>query len=117
MRSAVLPCGLRGGWLSFAAMQASRAARRAGGVYYTPAPIVKYIVRHTLAPLLANGESGEAVRLTIVDPACGAGALLVEAYRELLQSRLANCQRQDIESLAAAAVVQRSTPRPTTWPL
>lgn len=68
-------------------MHASRVARRTAGVYYTPSSVVKYIVRQALGPLLANVKDGQRQMLTVVDPACGAGAFLVEAYRALLHDR------------------------------
>ncbi|MFM7423394.1 MAG: Eco57I restriction-modification methylase domain-containing protein [Elainella sp.] len=54
-----------------------RAARKSGGVYYTPAALVNYVVKATLdkfteAPLL-------------LDPACGGGVFLVAAYQYLLE--------------------------------
>jgi len=84
--------------------------RKAGGVYYTPAYIVDYIVRHTVGKLLESGErkaeSGgegarderrgarderrgartpaQAAKLRILDPACGSGSFLIRAYQYLL---------------------------------
>ncbi len=83
--------------------------RKAGGVYYTPAYIVDYIVRHTVGKLLEGGSrksevgirksevegSGggkreramtpaQAARLRILDPACGSGSFLIRAYQYLL---------------------------------
>jgi len=72
--------------------------RKAGGVYYTPAYIVDYIVEHTLGKLLAGRpESGkpkaekprpltpaQAAKLRILDPACGSGSFLIGAYQRLL---------------------------------
>src|SRR5207248_233894 len=60
-----------------------RAARRARGIFYTPAELVDYVVRHTVGPLLDGKRPEEIARLTIVDPACGAGAFLVGAHRLL----------------------------------
>jgi hypothetical protein len=58
--------------------------RKATGVYYTPDAVVEYLVARTLDDLLA-GQSPEATAaLTILDPACGAGAFLLGAYRHLL---------------------------------
>ncbi len=60
------------------------AARRAHGVYYTPAPIADHIVRDTVGAWLGQHDDLP----TILDPACGAGAFLVSAYRFLLDWRL-----------------------------
>ena len=70
--------------------------RKAGGVYYTPAYIVDYIVENTAGKLLdpplpsgeGRGEGGltpkQAAGLRIVDPACGSGSFLIGAYQYLL---------------------------------
>lgn len=72
--------------------------KKANGVYYTPQPVVDYIVKNTLGPLLV-GKSPMALAgctatwqrdsgkypLTILDPACGSGHLLLGAYRFLLE--------------------------------
>ncbi len=64
--------------------------RKAGGVYYTPAYIVEYIVENTLGKLLAPDGSKEpisipaAAKLKVCDPACGSGSFLIVAYQFLL---------------------------------
>jgi len=66
--------------------------RKAGGVYYTPKYIVDYIVENTLGRLL-NGPDPEnpkpipvshAEKIKVIDPACGSGSFLIEAYQYLL---------------------------------
>ena len=67
--------------------------RKAGGVYYTPAYIVDYIVAQTLTPLLADKTPEQAAALRILDPACGSGSFLIGAYQFLLEWYLrAYCQ-------------------------
>ena len=61
--------------------------RKAGGVYYTPAYIVDYIVRNTVGKLLEGATPKEAAKLRIVDPACGSGSFLIGAYQFLLDWR------------------------------
>jgi hypothetical protein len=63
-------------------------ARKRGGVYYTPAYVVRYIVDRTLAPCLDGKSPRDAAHLKILDPACGAGVFLVEAYQRLLDWHL-----------------------------
>ncbi|MFA7005161.1 MAG: restriction endonuclease subunit M, partial [Verrucomicrobiia bacterium] len=79
--------------------------KKAGGVYYTPAYIVDYIVKNTVGKLLgvgrvpSRGESADvpatdagsgdpayktltprqAAKLRILDPACGSGSFLISA--------------------------------------
>ncbi len=59
----------------------ARGRRKIGGVFYTPPGLAAYVVEETLGSVL-QGETSETVR--VMDPACGAGALLVAAYRRLL---------------------------------
>jgi hypothetical protein len=64
--------------------------RKAGGVYYTPAYIVEYIVKHTVGrqiegqstAQLAGGKDRPPFR--VLDMACGSGSFLLGAYRFLL---------------------------------
>lgn len=82
--------------------------RKRDGVYYTPEPIVNYMVEGTLGPWFADARIAcgypadgpptldaalaYAVRLAtmrIVDPACGSGAFLIAAFRALLAERIA----------------------------
>ncbi|MDE2321155.1 MAG: Eco57I restriction-modification methylase domain-containing protein [candidate division NC10 bacterium] len=64
--------------------------RKAGGVYYTPAYIVEYIVKHTVGrqiegrspTQLAGGKDRPPLR--VLDMACGSGSFLLGAYQCLL---------------------------------
>src|SRR5262249_30014069 len=56
----------------------SREAQRAGGVYYTPPEIVRLIVDLTLPPRAKQPPR-------VIDPACGAGEFLVEAWRRIAE--------------------------------
>ena len=58
--------------------------RKAGGVYYTPAYIVDYIVRNTVGKLLEGKTPQQAAKLRVLDPACGSGSFLIGAYQHLL---------------------------------
>jgi len=58
--------------------------KKAGGVKYTPAYIVEYIVQNTIAPLLKEKTLPEAAALRVLDPACGSGSFLIVAYQHLL---------------------------------
>jgi hypothetical protein len=62
--------------------------RKAGGVYYTPTYIVDYIVQNTVGKLLEGKTPREAVKLKIVDPACGSGTFALGAYQYLLDWHL-----------------------------
>jgi type I restriction-modification system DNA methylase subunit len=64
--------------------------RKAGGVYYTPAYIVDYIVKNTVGKMiegksptqLAGGKNGQPLR--VLDMACGSGSFLLGAFKCLL---------------------------------
>jgi hypothetical protein len=89
---------------------AKLSKRKRDGVYYTPEPVVNYLVEQTLAPWFADAKTAcgypspeegaptaavaaayverlQAIR--IVDPACGSGAFLISAFRRLLVERIA----------------------------
>lgn len=58
--------------------------RKSGGVYYTPAPIVDYIVAKTVGPLLVNRTPKDIENVRVLDPACGSGSFLIAAYQYLI---------------------------------
>ncbi len=62
--------------------------KKAGGVYYTPAYIVKYIVENTVGKLVEGKTPVEVAKLKILDPACGSGSFLLGAYQFLLDWHL-----------------------------
>jgi type I restriction-modification system DNA methylase subunit len=58
--------------------------KKAGGVYYTPAYIVDYIVKNTVGKLVEGKTPRQVAKLRILDPACGSGSFLIGAYQFLL---------------------------------
>jgi transcriptional regulator of met regulon len=58
--------------------------KKAGGVYYTPAYIVDYIVKQTVGKLCDGKTPKQIEKLRILDPACGSGSFLIGAYAYLL---------------------------------
>ena len=58
--------------------------KKAGGVYYTPAYIVNYIVKNTVGRLLEGKKPTQITNMKILDPACGSGSFLLGAYTYLL---------------------------------
>lgn len=75
--------------------------KKAGGVYYTPAYIVEYIVKQTVGSLLKNKTPKTLKNLAIVDPACGSGSFLLGAYQYLLDWYLQAYVKDGAESNAA----------------
>lgn len=65
--------------------------RKSGGVFYTPTPVVEYIIANTVGRLLegkatkdVDGSRKGAAPLRVLDPACGSGSFLIVAYQRLL---------------------------------
>lgn len=58
--------------------------RKAGGVYYTPEYIVRYIVNETVGKLIVGKIPAEIAQMAFADIACGSGSFLIEVYAQLL---------------------------------
>ncbi|GAB4461934.1 MAG: Eco57I restriction-modification methylase domain-containing protein [Armatimonadaceae bacterium] len=81
--------------------------RKAGGVYYTPDYIVRYIVENTVGKQIAGKTPDEINTMRFADIACGSGSFLLGVYDELLryhtkyyndnpaEARKAKCERDD----------------------
>ncbi|MCP9496833.1 MAG: N-6 DNA methylase [Pyrinomonadaceae bacterium MAG19_C2-C3] len=59
--------------------------RKAGGVYYTPEYIVRYIVKETIGKTIAGKTPAEIAVMRFADIACGSGSFLLGVYDELLR--------------------------------
>lgn len=70
------------------------SARKASGSYYTPTPMVDYLVREALGPLVRGKTAAEIERLRVIDIACGSGHFLVGAARFLGRELLAAYRRE-----------------------
>lgn len=57
---------------------ARRSKRQQQGIFYTPKPIVRYIIDQTVGRRLRAGADPYALR--ILDPACGSGSFLITAF-------------------------------------
>ena len=58
--------------------------RKAGGVYYTPEYIVRYIVENTVGKLIAGKTPDQIAEMRFADIACGSGSFLLGVYDLLL---------------------------------
>ncbi len=57
--------------------------RKQGGIYYTPQFLVDYLVMATLGERLKECKTPEeALKIRVLDPACGSGTFLVRALEE-----------------------------------
>lgn len=82
--------------------------RKAGGVYYTPAYIVAYVVDHTVgqqiegrSPAILAGSKDKPT-FRILDMACGSGSFLLGAYSHLLDYFLNWCIEHKPENFKKA---------------
>jgi hypothetical protein len=60
--------------------------RKSTGAFYTPRALTSYVVRETLAPLLAGRTADQILRLRVLDPAMGSGAFLVAACGRIAEA-------------------------------
>lgn len=60
--------------------------RKSTGSFYTPVPLVTFLVRSTLAPLVRDASPERILQLTVLDPSMGSGAFLVGACHFLAQA-------------------------------
>ncbi|MBI3914771.1 MAG: N-6 DNA methylase [Chloroflexi bacterium] len=65
--------------------QARKTKRKSQGIYYTPTFVVKYIVQQTLGRYLEERGYDAARKVHVLDPACGSGSFLIEAFEVLDQ--------------------------------
>lgn len=57
--------------------------RKARGVYYTPRWVVRLILAGTLGRALDERDPNDIRSIRVLDPACGSGSFLIEAFRLL----------------------------------
>lgn len=76
--------------------------KKAGGIYYTPTYIVEYIVKNAVGNLLEGKNPKQVTKLKILDPACGSGSFLINAYQCLLDWHRDWYIKDDIRKWATA---------------
>ncbi len=83
--------------------QTNEGGRKAGGVYYTPAELVRHIVKHTVLPAfdrhldrvseIAESDphkaAGVLLEFSVLDPACGSAHFLVQVTEALADRTVA----------------------------
>ncbi|HOC93625.1 MAG TPA: Eco57I restriction-modification methylase domain-containing protein [bacterium] len=86
--------------------------RKAGGVYYTPQYIVEHIVKNTVGSLCEGKTPDDISRIRILDPACGSGSFLLEAYNYLLDYHLKwYLEKKEATGKAPLGLVEKSKPK------
>lgn len=78
-------------------LEAKKAKRKAQGIYYTPQFVVRYIVRQTLGRVLEERGLQGALNVRVLDPACGSGSFLIEAFA-VLDNFIARARNQQPDS-------------------
>ncbi len=68
-----------------AKVQEKPEVRKAGGVYYTPEYIVRYIVDNTVGKIIAGKTPKEIAKMRFADIACGSGSFLLGVFDLLLK--------------------------------
>ncbi|MBI5565257.1 MAG: N-6 DNA methylase, partial [Chloroflexi bacterium] len=82
--------------------------KKAGGVYYTPAYIVEYIVKQTVGKQVEGKSPKQLDGFRVLDMACGSGSFLLGAYQYLLDYYLQwYVAHLDLTGGAKAAVARR----------
>ena len=83
--------------------------RKAGGVYYTPEYIVRYIVDNTVGKLVEGKTPAEIQEMRFADIACGSGSFLLGVYDTLLryQSAYYNRTKKNRTEGIKAGCIQR----------
>src|SRR5262249_40095939 len=88
----------------------------ASGSYYTPHPFVRFLVRETLAPIIArrspddDPDPAAILALKVVDPATGSGHFLVEACRYLGDALYAACRMCDDAAAGSESAAEHAPP-------
>src|ERR1035437_6760936 len=59
--------------------------RKAGGIYYTPEYIVRYIVENTVGKLIEGKTPAQIAEMRFADIACGSGSFLLGVYDLLIR--------------------------------
>jgi hypothetical protein len=94
----------------------SGLGRRAGGSYYTPHELVRFLVCETLTPLvaqpIATADPEAILQIKVFDPAMGSGHFLVEACRFLADTLYEICCHCDTHGTEESLRRIRSLPDP-----
>ncbi len=62
-----------------------KSKRKLRGIFYTPEPVVDYLLSNTIDELLKSGRAPSSIK--ILDPACGSGSFLINAFDRIVRAR------------------------------
>lgn len=79
--------------------------RNRDSAIYTPPFLVEAILTETLDKVLLNKKT---VECKILDPSCGSGIFLVQAYRRMVDEELKRSQKSTIESSRLREIAERN---------
>lgn len=75
--------------------------RKKAGIYYTPIPVVDYIIRNSVGLFLKGIQPEEVSDIKILDPACGSGSFLIKAF-DVLKECYDKYNRERLEKAKAS---------------
>ncbi|MDB5227769.1 MAG: hypothetical protein JWN78_1962 [Bacteroidota bacterium] len=70
------------------------------GTYYTPAPLVEFVLRRTLTEKILKTDP------VVLDPACGSGIFLVETYRKIVRYKLFSKNKRQLNRAELLAILK-----------
>lgn len=62
-----------------------KSKRKLRGIFYTPEKVVDYLLSNTIDKLIEGGRKPQSLK--ILDPACGSGSFLINAFDRLVRAR------------------------------
>ena len=83
-----------------ATVEVKPEVRKAGGVYYTPDYITRFIVEQTVGKMVEGLDAKAVAPLRVLDPACGSGSFLLAAFDYLLEWHLRHYASDQPDKLA-----------------
>ena len=79
--------------------------RGRSGTFYTPRPIAQALAGHAVAAWLdANRDPDALARMTVLDPACGSGALLLAALNVILRRQKLHGETPNVRQIVARSL-------------
>ena len=78
-----------------------KAEQAATGAYYTPLPLVDFVLQQTLSPESMRSD------MAILDPACGSGVFLVRAFHQLVDAWYKGTSTKAIDVASLSEILQK----------